>query len=773
MKPIQDLRIMELADPFTSASLCGRLLADLGADVVMFEDSRLVSRSKGRRDGSKRDSYLFEFVAAGKRSALFDGENSHFSSPIFRDAMSCADVLLVDREGLSVLDGFGFALESISKEMPHLVVCCVTPFGMTGPLSKVPTTEITMQAMAGPMLANGYAEDPPLKAGIPIARCGTAILSALATMAGIYERCSSGLGQLIDMAEYDVLITLQGTLLPSYFLTGKPFVRIGNRHGMAAPWNAYETSDGWIVICTMGQSQWGALAKLIGYPDLVEDDRFLDAVLRVRNTVELDGYIESWTRSQTSADAVRALDEIGIPVGPIRRIDEVLKSPHTLFRKSIIRNGDTVIPGPILKIGQFVDDESFPIPDPGSSTRAWETGSKSDWRGKIATSGAEIYETAEDGNQPGGPLKGVKVLEVGSFTAGPLACRYLSMLGAEVLKVEPPKGEGSRQLAQRVGDAGYIYYLNNTDKYGCTLALDTSRGRDKFLALAKSSQALVTNLSTDQMERYQLEYSDLSRVNPELIYCAITGYGLSGPDGRRKAFDTVVQATSGIMALTGLAEEPPLKIAMSVADVMGACLGAAGVVAGLLKKLRTGKGDLVDAAMQDVAVWGTQEAWPEYLSGRSVPSRNGNKDYELCPNDCYQSSDRQVVISVQSESQWRSLLRLMGREDLLGDIRFLTSESRQVNSNAVDEIINGWTILHSSSEIVRNCWAEGLPAAVSAELGDVVNAAQTEIRNMILTQVHPKYGEIKVIGSPFKFSRTSANVMRMAPDLGQDNERFL
>lgn len=769
--PLLGLRVIELAGLFSSASLCGRLLADLGADVVMFEsEDRLDDRTQGISAGPGRDCYDFEFVASGKRSMLFDATGASESRELLYDILCSADVLLVDREGLRDLSSLKISKDTLAREMPSLIVCCISPFGLSGPLADVPATEITLQALAGPMLANGYREDPPVRAGIPIARCGGAVLGSLAIAAALFERVNSGLGQFIDLSQYDALLTLQGTLLPTYFITGKPFARIGNRHAMAAPWNAFRTADGWIVICTMGKSQWTALAKLIGHSELVDDPRFIDAEMRVKNISELDLHIESWTKSVTSKEATALLDQLGIPVGPILRIDEVLDNPHVKFRRLVKKEGDRIGPGSPLRLGEPKSTGLLPVPKLGTTKVPWEQGSKSEW---AAFSNSYAAGKTQETNEGKGPLDGIRVVEVGSFTAGPLAGRLLGMLGAEVVKIEPPKGEGSRQLAQRIGDTGYLYLINNTDKFGCTLALDTKEGRQQFLDIAKSSDVLITNLSTALTDEYKINFNEISNINPELIYCSVTGYGQLGPHGGRKAFDTVIQATSGIMTLTGFPEHAPLKVAMSVADVLGGCLGAAGAVVGLLNRIRTGRGELFDASMEDIAVWATQESWPELFGNKGIPSRSGNRDSRGAPNDCYRTMDRNVVISIENDSQWQALLVAMGRSDLLQNSLFDSPADRMMHADEIDEIVLGWTSQLMASDVVSKCWSVGIPAGIPLELGEVANAQQTLEREMILTQNHPKYGPLKVIGSPFKFSRSLSAVKQIAPDLGQHNSKYL
>lgn len=771
-RPLEGLRVVEICGVFSPAALCGKMLADLGADVVMVDFGGELGVLRGSGDGDRdgREELSVRFVAGGKRVVRIDMEDMPKAERLLIDSLGSSDVALIDLEGLNFFQIFGIDRQSLERDFSSVVACCITPFGLSGPLASAPASELTLQALAGSMLANGYSDDPPVKAGIPVARCGSALLGCLAIAAALYERESSSLGQFIDLGQYDALLTLEGTIFPGYFLSGRPFARMGNRHAMASPWNAYRTSDGWIVMCTMGQSQWKSLADLIGLPELVEDSRFLDTELRVRNSGELDDYIQGWMGRYSSAEAASRLDSAGIPVGSILRIDEALGSDHVRFRKLYREIDGALMPTSPLRIGKVDGCTNENSAEISYSATAWERGSAGRW----GVGGDNVAMVGKrEPKQVGGPLGGVRVLELGSFTAGPLAGRLLGMLGAEVIKIEPPKGEGSRQLAQRIGGNGYLYYLNNTDKFGCSIALETPEGRGQFLGLADSADALISNLSSELMQGYKLGYEEVAGINPQLVYCSITGYGLMGPDGGRKAFDTVIQATSGIMTLTGFPEQPPLKVAMSVADVLGACLGAAGVAVGLLSRVKTRRGELVDASMQDVALWATQESWPDLVVDAVVPSRQGNRDFRCAPNGCYQSTDRDIVISVETQKQWMSLVEAMGRTDLGTDPRFATAAARRKNADELDRICSSWTSGLSSQELVRRCWSAGVPAAVPLELGEVAEADQTKDRRMMVTQVHPAHGPITVIGSPFKFSRNISEVRGLAPELGQDNKRYL
>lgn len=557
--PLAGVRVLE-AGRGRSVLLLGRLLGDLGAELIPV----------GARPDPQDE---FEQWLAHRDHPVIDG-------PDLAGLLRGADALICDGASAERSDpGWAAALapERLRAEAPELIVVRLSEFGSTGPWSGMPATELTLQALAGLVAATGEPTDPVITTTVDLARYTAALSGLLVLLAGLIGRARGAGGDDYDIAEFDGLISHIGTILPSVALTGAPPRRRGNRHGMAAPWNSYPCRDAHVMVCTMGQPMWRRLASLIGQPDLIGDPRFAEPVARVENVELLDEIIASWTAQHTAATVIELLRDAQIPCALIAGPSEVRASTAT--RERGLASGPQLMPcSPLTSL----------TPDTaGSPNRAAPAGP-----------GASL--------PPGtAPLHGLRVLEMGSYTAGPAAARLLAQLGADVLKVEPTDGEGSRRLAQQIESVGYLYFVNNAGKRSCRLDLTEPSDLERLHDLAARADILVTNLAPDTLTKSGMAAEQiLARHN--LVHCAVSGHGRASTD---RSFDTVIQAETAVMALVGRAAGAPRRTAVSSVDVLGSFLTAAAALIGTWVRLRTGSGNSLDVALYDVAVWLTQQAW--------------------------------------------------------------------------------------------------------------------------------------------------------------------
>jgi crotonobetainyl-CoA:carnitine CoA-transferase CaiB-like acyl-CoA transferase len=550
------------------------------------------------------------------------------------------------------------------------------------------------------------------------------MLGACAVTAALYERAHSDRGQFIDHAEYDSMVAFSGTLLPRYFLTGQASRRLGNRHGMAAPWNAYPTRDSWLIICTMNDIQFRALAEAIGRPDLLADPRYQSASLRVQHVTPLDDAVAEWSRARSTRGAIELLQANGIAAGPIQTVHEVLGDPHARHR-GVIPSEEARASGPFLRFSRTGEAHSAGDRPAADSS---------------AVAGERAPHPASQGKGLG-PLAGVRVIEVSGHTAGPLAGRLLALLGAEVIKVEPPGGEAARHLAQQVAGQGYLFHVNNTDKLDVTLDVVAERNRPALDTLLGSGDAFLTNLAPATLAAAGLGPDDLCKRHPGLVYTGLSGFGADGPRGGQMTFDMVVQALSGVMSLTANAAGQPRKVAMSVADLFGACSAAIGTAAALVERTHSGRGCFVDATLFDATVWATQESWH-----RQSPQSSGY----------VRTADGWVVVEGDPAQPLAS--------DTAADGDAIADGAGADNGQPVSDEFARLT----SDECEALCARAGVAALRPRRIDEVAEAEQTVARGLIV-EVEYAGHPIKVIGSPFHFSRTPSAVRAAAPELGADN----
>lgn len=755
------IRILELSDGRTAATLAGRLLAELGAEVSKLEPPGGDSLRQRGPFHSNGMSYAFTLTSAMKHSVCValdaQADAVHRLAPSY-------DVLLLDAEGLRALHGQGTTLDDVAEHCPHLVVCAISPHGLQAPEHLGSWSELALQASTGLIATTGFPDAPPIRPGVPIVTHGTAIGAALAILAALYERRQSGRGQCIDLAGYDVAVAFLGTFLPTYFRQGVSPGRGGNRHPLAVPWNAYPTRDGWAIICSMGDTAWLRLLAAIGRDDLKADERFLTALQRSVHVDEVDDLISDWTRRHDTETASALLLQAGVPIGPILPVHQFLDDAYCRDRElrvDVPQHSGPAIPtlGPVFKLSA----------SPARVTHGAPAIGDMDMEALLAAANANREgQTVPDASAAVmRPLNGVRVIEMAAYTAAPYGTRLLALLGAEVIKVEPLKGDPMRHLATRLVDEqpdSYVYHLYNTDKKSVTLDTATPEGRELLRQLIGTAQVFVHNLSYDLIERLELTYEALRECYPSLVYAVASGFGQQEAWRERRAFDTILQAFGGVMAVTGGADQPPVRAGISVIDLFGALMTAASVAAAVHHQRDTGEGQLMDVALGDVSAWLGCETWPLVFAGEAVPCV-GNRHWFMAPHNVYQTQDRDIVIAVDRDEQWQALLALMGQGESLAAARFATVEARLRSGDEVDALVQNWLVGQKSADVAAQCQRMGIPASVVMEIGEVAEAAMASPRQVIMA-----YDGHHMLDSPFRFSRTPVHMASLAPAIGQHND---
>ena len=371
-----------------------------------------------------------------------------------------------------------------------------------------------------------------------------------------------------------------------------------------------------------------------------------------------------------------------------------------------------------------------------------------------------------------GPLAGITVIDLGQIYQGPYATFMMAKAGADVIKVEPPHGEPIRARAQVGRGASLPLAMLNSNKRAITLNLKTARGRELLVALVERADVLLENFAPGVMDRLGVGFEILSRANPRLVYASGTGYGLSGPDRDSLAMDLTVQAASGIMSVTGFPDGPPLKAGPAVVDFLGGCHLYGAVVTALFERERTGRGRLVEVAMQEAAYPSlASNLGMHYSSGGQVPPRTGNRHggLAIAPYNVYPAKDGHVAIICVVEDHWPSLLDAMGRQDLKHDPRFASNMKRVENLDATDAVVTAWTSSLTKAEVFAAAKRFKVPSAPVRDLVEVMNDPHMHERGMLQWIDHPELGRIVVPGSPLRFHGAPPPPTVPSPRLGQHN----
>ena len=290
-----------------------------------------------------------------------------------------------------------------------------------------------------------------------------------------------------------------------------------------------------------------------------------------------------------------------------------------------------------------------------------------------------------------------------------MAGHLLCDLGAEIVKIEPRKGESLRKAGQRIGGSSYLFHINNAGKRSVVIEPKNPRGRELMLQLAAKADVWMENLAPGTLESMGLGFADLRDANPRIIYCSVSGFGLASDYGKKKALDTVVQAASGVMYLTGYPDHFPVKLGISAVDLAAAVGLVGGVLAALHERRKSGEARHLDLAMADVGVWMTQSFWPQIFAATGHPTRLGNRNAAAAPHNIFAARDG-FLRRCRARRAMGEALNLLDRADL-ADASLATAAGRLLQNERVEAAISEWSRGRACSDAAEVLQAHGVPAA--------------------------------------------------------------
>ena len=367
------------------------------------------------------------------------------------------------------------------------------------------------------------------------------------------------------------------------------------------------------------------------------------------------------------------------------------------------------------------------------------------------------------------PLAGVTVLDFGQVYQGPYASLLMAQAGADVIKIEPPQGEPLRRRAPPGKSTTFPIAMLNSNKRAITLNLKHERGRALLFRMAKKGDVLLENFAPGVMDRLGVGWSVLREINPRLIYASGSGYGLSGPDRDNLAMDLTIQAVSGLIAATGFADGPPVKAGPAVVDFLSGIHLYAAVVTALFERAQTGKGRLVEVAMQEAAYATLTSSLEAYWQSGKVPPRTGNASHGRVPINVYPTNDGYIAMNLAVEEHWHSLLKAMGREDLRDDPRFNSPAARLAHRGETDALIAAWTKTLGKMEIFAAAKRHRIPLAPVRDVNEVMHDPGMHERGFLAEIEHDEIGRVTVPTSPLRFHGADPVPLVPSPKLGQHN----
>jgi crotonobetainyl-CoA:carnitine CoA-transferase CaiB-like acyl-CoA transferase len=374
-----------------------------------------------------------------------------------------------------------------------------------------------------------------------------------------------------------------------------------------------------------------------------------------------------------------------------------------------------------------------------------------------------------------GALAGLKVLELAHIMSGPTTGMLLADMGADVIKVEKiPGGDDTRRFSPpEINGEASAFLMMNRNKRGIALDLRQPAARSALQRLVAKVDVVIENFRTGTMDKLGLGFDVLRQSNPGLIYCAVSGYGLTGPDAHKGGFDLVAQGLSGLMRITGEPGGAPTKVGSPVTDINAGILAALGIVSAYVHRLRTGKGQLVDTSLLEAGVM--QTFWQSAIflgSGREIGAL-GSAHPLTAPYQAFETQDGWITVGGSNQTNFARLTQVLEVPELLADTRFCDNKARMANLPALVELLTQRFKCRPAAAWLAALAAVGIPAGPVLTIAEMLAHPQVRARDMVVETKHPTVGDTQAIGCPIKFSETPASVTRPAPLFGQHTRDVL
>ncbi|WP_240613672.1 CaiB/BaiF CoA transferase family protein [Pueribacillus theae] len=373
-----------------------------------------------------------------------------------------------------------------------------------------------------------------------------------------------------------------------------------------------------------------------------------------------------------------------------------------------------------------------------------------------------------------GPLQGIRVIDVTTNVSGPSLTMILADLGAEVIKIEKPDiGDDSRMMGPLWKGEG-VYYLNiNRNKRSIVINIRSEEGKKLVYDFVKDADVFVENFRFGKAEKMGFGYQDLQEINPALIYCSLSAYGQEGIKRYKPGYDAIVQADTGIMGINGSEDEGVARVAVSILDQGSAMWGAIGIISALYHRLKTGEGQKVETSLYETGIFWMGYHMLAYMATGEEPVKLGSNHASFAPYGAYETADNPVMIGVSNNSLFEKVCKVIGKEEWIEDKRFKTNLDRVKNRKELNHLIEKILKTKRSEYWITKFEETGVPSSMIQPVSAIMTNEQTESINMLTEIQHRKINDLKIPRLPFQLSKTSLEIKKAPPLLGEDTEAIL
>ena len=783
-------RVLDLSDE--RGLLCGYILADLGAEVILVEPpgGSPARKAPPLLDGAPEgeQSLYWAAYARNRRSMELDLDSPEGQAELRRLAAS-ADVL-IESDAPGAMAGRGLGYDDLAETNPGLVYVSITPFGQDGPKANYLATDLVVAAASGTMHIAGYPDAAPVRVTAPQAWHHGSGEAAGAALIALAERARSGRGQHVDVSAQQALNLGAFGQLVNVTAGAPETVRVagGAIVGPVTLRLIWEAKDGYVSLTFFFGSAVGPFTRRLmewvceegGCDEATRDKDWIAYAALLQQGKEpyseferIIGVVEAFLRTKTKAELMMEAQSRRLLILPVATVPEVLENPQLeargYWRSLPVAGREARHPGPSVRLSAWSRPDDRPAPRSGAHTA------------EVLAEPVRPAPPAPDEPPPTTlPLEGLKILDFMWVMAGPAATRVLADYGATVIRVETPSRPGAgRSMAPFRGGQfapqNSLFFDNmNAGKLGLALNLGCEEGRQIARDLVKWADIVAESFAPRAFRGWGLDYDSLRQIKPDLIMVSSCLFGQDGPLSDVSGFGTMGAAVSTFIDLTGYPDRSPAGPFSAYTDTIAPRFLLAGLLAALDHRRRTGEGQYIDHSQVESSVQFVSPYLLDYqLNGRAL-TRMGNRDPDMAPHGVYPSrgDDDWVAIAVRDDGDWLRLCAVIERPDLAGDARFATLAGRLGSQDELDGAISAWTAERLPAEAEATLQAGGVPAHAVIRASNAVDDPQLTHRGHIVRVPHSLHGESVVEGSRFRLSRTPARVGQ-PPAVGEHTEQIL
>ena len=805
LQPLSPYRVMDLTEG--GFNWCGKVLADLGADVIKIEPptgspTRDIGPFVDGQQGRER-SLFWAAYCVNKRGVTIDLD-SQAGRDQFKSLASGADILIESSSpGVMASKGLGYAdLEAIN---PGLVYTSITPYGQTGPYAHHQAPDLVAWSMGGMTYLCGDEDRPPVRISAPQAELHAAAHAAIGTMAALWHRQKSGEGQHVDVSMQTAVIWTLMNATPFPPLHGENMERSGafRLRGQLSVRHVYPCLDGHVSLVAAPRTLSGLTAWMaeegaapewllsIDWDDLYSTGADKGDAEGVNEFESAQAEFEAFVATKTKLDLFYRAIELGLLLAPCHTVEDIAQSEQLEARGFWEDVEYSALGRKLTQLGPFVKLNSSPItvrrPAPSLGEHNNEVLEK---RRQAVKPGNELSKKLKR-EVSTMPFDGIRVLDFTWVGVGPITTKHLADFGADVIRVESvsrpdvlrsgaPFKDGEPGINRSQFSANY-----NSSKRGLGLNLASPEGRELAMNLIREWQpdVIAESFTPRVMSGWELAYEDVRRVVPEVIYLSTCQQGQTGPHSSFAGFGQLAGAMAGFYHITGWPDREPAGPYGAYSDFVNPPNAAAAIVAALEYRRRTGMGQHIDLSQYECATHFLAPAIMDFLTNGKVLNRSGNEDDVSAPHNVYRCADQMrgytgegeqwIAIVVSTDEQWRALCGEMGRDDLTDDSRFRTAKGRRNNATEIDSLIGAWTRDKPTRELMVKLQSVGVPAGVVQSQADLWEDPQVAHRGFFQWLDHAECGPMPYDGLTYHLSKTPGALRMPQALVGQHNAEIL